>query len=385
MNILISGAGIAGLSLAYWLNQFGFQASIVEKSPDLSREGYMIDFYGSGFDVAEKMGILDALRERHYPMSELAYVDNEGHKRAALAIDKLRALLDYRHFNFMRGDLAQVLHKTIQDDVPIHFDCTIQQLAQQPDGVQVTLSDGSEHTYDLVLGADGIHSQVRELLWGGESQFENYLGYIVTCSIIDNFLGDTRAFYTHLEPGKQAAVYAIRGDRLATFFIFQSPRLHLHGRSQQFGAVKSEFGGMGWIVPTLLDKMETAENFYFDTTSQIQMAPWHQGRVALVGDACQCLTLVAGQGASMAMAGAYLLATALRDGDGDYARAFAAYQAELKPEIEQRQVQAQKFASAFVPGSRLGIWLTYAYLKLAFLPGFRSLLLKQVGARSIIH
>jgi 2-polyprenyl-6-methoxyphenol hydroxylase-like FAD-dependent oxidoreductase len=385
MKVLISGAGIAGLTLGYWLNQFGFEASIIEKSQDLSREGYMIDFYGSGFDVAEKMGLIEQLRARHYPIPRLDYVDEQGHQRAALEVDRLRALLDYRHFNFMRGDLAQVLGEAVQGDVPIHFGTTITHLEQQPDGVQVTLTGGGRKSYDLVIGADGIHSGVREQVWGSESQFENYLGYCVSCGIVENFLDPSDAFFSHLAPQRQAAVYAIRGGRLATFFIFKSPRLHLNDRPAQFAAVEARFGEMKWLVPEVLARMKTAEHFYFDTTSQIKMAHWHQGRVALVGDACQCLTLVAGQGASMAMAGAYLLAAALQEAGGDYQRAFPAYQARLKPEIDQRQVQAQKFAQAFVPGGRLGIWLTYAFLKLAFLPGFRSLLLRQVGARSIIH
>ena len=385
MKILISGAGIAGLTLGYWLNQFGFEVSIIEKSADLSREGYMIDFYGSGFDVAEKMGLLEQLRARHYPISRLTYVDGQGHRRAALDIDKMRALLSFRHFNFMRGDLAQVLCEAVQEAIPIQFGATIQTIQPLPDSVQFTLSDGSNQSFDLVVGADGYHSSVRELVWGSEKQFENYLGYYVSCGVIENFLDQRDAFFTHLEPERQAAVYTIHGDRLATFMIFKSPQLHLNSRSTQFEALENRFGGIDWIVPELLTKMKTAENFYFDTASQIKMDQWHQGRVALVGDACQCLTLVSGQGASMAMAGAYMLATALHESGGDYQKAFHAYQTQLKPEIDRRQKQAQKFASSFVPGNQLGIWFTYAFLKLAFLPGFRSLLLSQIGANSIIH
>lgn len=385
MKVLISGAGIAGLTLGYWLNKFGYELLIVEKSPDLSREGYMIDFYGSGFDVAEKMGLLEQLRGRHYPISQLTYVNDQGHKRAVLNLDKLRAALDHRHFNFMRGDLAQVLCEAVREDVPIRFGTTITQLQQRSDQVEAAFSDDSRESFDLVIGADGIHSNVREMVWGSERQFENYLGYYVSCAIIDNFLDREDVFVTHLEPERQAAVYAIRGGRLATFFIFQSPPLRLNGRSTQFDAVKAHFGEIDWVVPELLTKMKTAEQFYFDTISQIKMAQWYQGRVALVGDACQCLTLVAGQGASMAMAGAYILATALEEAGGDYQHAFRSYQARMKPEIDQRQVQAQKFASAFVPGNRLAIWLTYIFLKLSFLPGFRSLLLRQVGAKSIVH
>jgi 2-polyprenyl-6-methoxyphenol hydroxylase-like FAD-dependent oxidoreductase len=184
----------------------------------------------------------------------------------------------------MRGDLAQVLCEAVEGDIPIRLGTTITHLRQHPDCVQVAFSDGNQQSYDLVIGSDGVHSKVRELIWGSENQFENYLGYYVSCAIIENFLDQTDAFFTHLESERQAAVYAIRGDRLATFFIFQSPPLHLNGRSTQFDAIETRFGEIEWIVPELLTKMKTAEHFYFDTVSQIKVEQWHQGRVALVGE-----------------------------------------------------------------------------------------------------
>ncbi|HSB02674.1 MAG TPA: hypothetical protein VLE49_18630, partial [Anaerolineales bacterium] len=139
-----------------------------------------------------------------------------------------------------------------------------------------------------------------------------------------------------------------------------------------------------WIVPRVLQEMETAPDWYFDSVSQIDLDLWYQSRVALVGDACQCLTLLAGQGASMAMAGAYLLAEELNRANGDYRTAFPAYQQKMKPEIDTRQKQARKLAKSFVPDNGFQIWLTNLVLKGMFLPGFRSLFLKRVGAKSII-
>ena len=383
-RVLICGGGIAGISLAYWLHQYGFAPVIVEKSHALRDAGYMIDFYGSGYDVAEKMGILPQLGQRHYPVPELDFVNSRGQTQSRIELEKMRQLLNYRHFNFMRGDLVDILYAQIQDHVPVHFGVTIADLRLRPDGVDVTFADGRQQTVDLVIGADGYHSQVRALLWGAESQFAYHLGYQVCCGIIDDFLGNQDTFYSYLEPGKQAAVYPIRGGRLATFFVWQSPpRLSL-SPAEQMTMLKETFAGMGWAIPQVVKEMMALPRFYFDTVSQIRMPSWYQGRVALVGDACQCLTLVSGQGASMALAGAYLLAEQLRLANGDHERAFAAYQAQLKPEIEERQVRAEKFARSFVPHSAFGIRLQNLYLKVAFLPGFRLLFKQFIGAKSII-
>jgi len=384
-TVLILGCGIAGPTLAYWLTQIGYQVTIVEKSPDLRTQGYMIDFYGSGFDVAEKMGIIERLRARHYPMSRLDFVDEQGRTRASLNIEKFRQLLKGRHFNFMRGDLAQVLYDTIKDSVAVRFGLSVAGLEQRPDGVDVTFTDQSQQTFDLVVGADGMHSTIRKLVWGDESDFARYLGYYVACSIIDDRMGAAPIFQSHVAPGQQAAVYSIRGSRLATFFVWKSPPLHDLGRQERFAELKRAFANVGWIVPRLLGDVERSDDFYFDSVTQISMDPWHHGRVTLVGDACQCLTLIAGQGASLAMAGGYLLAQALQQAQGEHEAAFRAYQARLKPEADARQEQARKFAGTFVPGSRLGILMDYVSLKVMFLPFFRSVFLRRIGAKSVIH
>lgn len=383
-NILISGAGIAGLTLAAQLHQFGFNPSIVEKRPDLHDKGYMIDFYGSGFDVAEKMGLLDKLRARHYPVPQLDFVNKEGKIQGTFELEKFRGLLNFRHFNFMRGDLADILYESVQDTVPVRFGTSITAIQPHSDKVTVTFSNDTTEEFDLVIGADGFHSQVRELLWGSEDQFTHFLGYYVSCGIIEDFLSDQDTFYSYVEPKKQASIYPIRGNKLATFFAFKSDQHNPVARQQQRSILDATYGSMGWIIPHVLSEMEQSPHLYCDAVSQIKLASWHKGRVALVGDACQCLTLLAGQGASMAMAGAYLLADKLHENPNDYEAAFSAYQAQMKPEIEKRQEQAQKLAGSFIPDNRLSIWLTYLYLRAAFLPGFRHIFLRQIGAMSII-
>jgi len=386
-KILISGAGIAGLTLAYWLHHHGFEPFVIEKRPDLSDKGYMIDFYGSGFDVAEKMGLIEQLgvKTQHYPINGLSFVDNQGRPRATLDMSRFRKLLNGRYLNLLRGDLEDVIFESVKTAVPIRFGTSITHLHNQPDGVNVILSDDTQHTFDLVIGAEGIHSQIRHQLWGAESRFENFLGFYVASAVVDNFLGRVDAFYGHLAPNTQVSVYSIGNNKLAVFYAFKSERLNVHGRPAQLETSAQVFSHHGCIVPQLVAATKQADHLFFDAVSQIKLDQWHKDRVALVGDACQCLTLLAGQGASMAMAGAYLLANELQQANGDYRVAFPAYQNMLQPEIVRRQSEARNLASSFVPPNNFAVSLTYLLLNMAFWPGFRTLFANQIGAKSIIR
>lgn len=383
-HILISGAGIAGLTLAYWLKEFGFSPTVIEKRADLNDKGYMIDFYGSGFDVAEKMGLVEKLKARHYPMKGLVLVDQAGQQKAILEVDKFRELLHFRHFNFMRGDLESVLHEAVKGHVPIRFKTSIQQIDVQPDSVAVEFTDGSHESFDLVIGADGIHSRTRKLVWGDESQFEHFLGFYIACSVVDTIFENDESFYSYLEPHKQVSVYSIGNQQCATLFAIQLDKQPPLNHEEQLNVLTQVCGNMKWKTAEIIAATKQSPQFYFDAVSQIKVPTWFNGRVALVGDAAYCLTLLAGQGASMAMAGAYLLATALKDAKGDHEIAFRAYQTNLKPEIDQRQVEAQKLTKSFVPNSQFAIWMVHTFMKFAFLPGIRTLFLRQIGAKSLI-
>lgn len=386
MNILISGAGISGLTLAYWLQKWGFSPTIIEKRPDLSDRGYMIDFYGSGFDVADKMGLVDSLQARsdRYQITEVDFVDSHNHPRARLDMIKFRNLLNHRYFPLMRGDLETSIFEKVKGIVPIRFDTIITSLKNQKDGVNVELSNGKTETYDLVIGADGIHSGIRKLLWGNENQFNHFLGFYVACSVIENFFDKTNVCLGHFEPNVQTTVYSIGENKLANFFAFRSEPLNIHGREAHMQALTDRFKNLGWIYPQLLNETQRADHLFFDAVAQIQLDQWHQERVVLVGDACQCLTLLAGQGASMGMAGAYMLADELHKADGDYRTAFPSYQQKLKPEIERRQKDARGLAGSFVPRNKFEVGMTHFFLNTAFVPGFSTLFKNQIGAKSII-
>jgi 2-polyprenyl-6-methoxyphenol hydroxylase-like FAD-dependent oxidoreductase len=181
-------------------------------------------------------------------------------------------------------------------------------------------------------------------------------------------------------PGKQAAIYSTNENTTTTFFIFTSPHklTYDHRDTQaQKNILRNEFQNVGWRCPELLAKMDAASDFYFDVVSQIQMNNWSNGRVTLVGDACDCPSLLSGQGSTLAMVGAYILAGELKEANGEYQTAFPQYQSLFKPFIEEKQKVAQNFASSFVPKSSFGIWKRNAVVNLMVLPFLSQLFIKQ--------
>lgn len=337
----------------------------------------MIDFFGSGFAAAEKLGIIPDLEQIHYPIARLAFVNSEGKERFSLRYRALRRrLFNDRHFNFMRGDLERVLYSRIENRVDLRFETTIDTAYQDGERVHVGLSDGSREECDLLVGADGVHSRVRSLIFGEESQFRRFLGFHTAAFVIDKIpraLRATDAFDTLSVPNRQVAVYPIRDGRLATFFVHRAG--HPVGRGSREAALqelRGIYANMGWIVDELLQEASGLPGMYFDDVSQIEMPRWSSGRVTLLGDACQCVSLLAGQGASMAMAAAYILAGEL-DAESNVDEALRRYERRLKPFIQKKQAAGRNMAGWFVPKNsgrrilrdlalRLWVWPVTSYL-----------------------
>jgi 2-polyprenyl-6-methoxyphenol hydroxylase-like FAD-dependent oxidoreductase len=379
-NILISGAGIAGTTLAFWLKRFGFNPVIIEIAPKLREGGYAIDFMGAGYDVAEKMGIVTQLKKVDIDFSKLSFVDKNDKEKGTMNYQKIKNFLNGRAFTLLRSDLAKVIYDSLGKDIEVIFGDTISNIEQYDDKVVVTFRSGVKRNFDLLIGADGLHSNVRNLVFGKETQFEQYYGYYTSSYTINHFSVGNNAFSMYNVPYKQVAIYSNKENQTTTFFIFTSPeKLSSQPVSieKQKQILKAEFENSGWKCPQLLSEVDSATDFYFDSISQIRMEKWSKGRISLVGDACYCPSLLSGKGSTLAMVGAYVLAGELKEANGNYQEAFEQYQILFKPFMDKKQQAARFFAKSFIPKSNFGIWLRNTVFKLMSVSIFSKLFLSQ--------
>ena len=333
MKVLVSGAGLAGLTVAYWLRRYGFAPTVVERAPSLLTGGYKIDVRGTALQVLRRMGIHDTVVAAGTDMQGAVLVDRDG-----IVINKMSGD-EFGHrvgedVEIVRGTLCQILMDHIPDAEFIFGD-TIRAISQSSDGVQVELAKHGPREFDLVIGADGLHSNVRALVFGDESRFVRELGLYLCVYTVPNYLNLDRLEMQYTELGRVAAIWSSRGDANAkACFGFVAPaRVDLRDRAQQQQVLKNVYEGIGWEVPRLLEMMPSATDFYFDAAAQICMDHWSRGRVALVGDAGYCASPMSGQGTSLALIGAYVLAGELAAAAGAYQTAFQQYEKEMRPYV----------------------------------------------------
>ena len=384
-KVLICGAGIAGLTLAVLLKEQGHAPLLIEREPELRREGYMMDFFGSGWDVAERMGLVPELRAIRYPIDSLQFVDGQGQVFDRVPIEVVRRALGGRYVYLRRVDLERILYeRAMACQVPIRFGTGIAALEARASDVEIGFTDGSAARFDLVFGADGVHSTVRKLVFGPAQQFERFLGAYVAAFHLEKHPFDIgRALKLHEEPDRVGAFYPLDAQRMDATYAFRHDDVDVPPE-RRLDFVRQEFKGAGWILEQVLDQYQGSAPIFFDSMTQIVMPEWHRGRVALLGDACGCLTLLAGQGSHMAMAGAYVLSRELGRHGGDYEAAFAAYQAFLKPAVDRRQADAALFAKVFIPSSQSWPRLRRLTIQLMFNTLIFPLVLRWFGARSVL-
>jgi 2-polyprenyl-6-methoxyphenol hydroxylase-like FAD-dependent oxidoreductase len=372
-RVLISGLGIAGSTLAWWLAEFGFDVVVVERMPASRPGGYMIDFWGLGYEVAERMGIVEDLRTRGYLVDELRLVRADGKPLTTIGAKAIRATMGERFFSIMRGDLASGIESRLSDRAEIRFNDSIHWAVQREGWVEVGFNRGAAARFDLVIGADGVHSPVRGLV--SPPWCERPLGYwTASFSTAGYPRRDPGAYVSFTEVGRQVARYALRDDRTAFFFIFRAPRDRPTPRTPEDHFLKERFG-RAWECGEIFEALDGAEDLYFDSVSQVRAPRWSSGRIALVGDAAYCPSLLAGEGASFAMAGAYILAGELhRRGAEDPSEAFDNYERLLRPLIERKQRGALRLGGWFAPRTRLGLSVRNGLNRLAAVPMFAPLL-----------
>jgi len=379
-SILISGAGIAGTTLAFWLNKFGFNPTIIEVAPKLREGGYAIDFMGAGYDIAEKMDIVGELKKMDIDFSKLTFVDKNNKEKGSMNYQKIKTFLNGRAFTLLRSDLAKVIYNSLDKDIEVIFGDSINNIEQDDEKVVITFQNGTKRNFDLLVGADGLHSNVRNLIFGKEMRFEKYYGYYTSSYTINNFSIGDNAFSMYNVPYKQVAIYSNQENQTTTFFIFTSAqKLSYQYRSieKQKQILKAEFENSGWKCQQLLSEIDSTTDFYFDSISQIEMEHWSNGRITLVGDACYCPSLLSGKGSTLAMVGAYILAGELKQSGGNYQKAFRQYESIFKPFMEKKQKAAQFFAKFFIPKSIFAIWLRNQVFRIMSVSVFSKLFLSQ--------
>lgn len=370
MQVLISGAGIAGPTVAYWLCRAGFTPTLVERAPAPRTSGYIIDFWGSGFDVAARMGIAPNIRQAGYAVQELRTVDRDGRILAALPVESFTRALGSALTSVPRGDLARAVFDTVDGRVETIFGDEIAALREGPSGVEVVFGRHPARTFDLVIGADGLHSRVRELACGPQERFERYLGIkVAACTVAGYRPRDESVYVMYPQIGRQAARFSLRDDRTMFLFTFADADPHVPPDDYaQRALLRREFAGTGWECDEILDAVDGAGELYMDRVSQIDMpaagAAWSRGRLCLVGDAAFCISLLGGQGAALAMTAAYILAAELNRAEGDYGGAFARYERRLTAVLAGKQRAARRFSGMFAPRSRWSLLLRIYALRL---------------------
>lgn len=374
MKILISGAGIAGPTLAFWLAHYGFEPTLIETAPRFRTGGYMIDFWGAGFDIAQRMGLSDEISSRGYRIRELRVVDSSGKKVAGFPVDAFSRITHGRFISLPRTELALAIFNRIERGVETIFGDSVDRIDQTGSGVRVTLQSGGVRQFDLVVGADGLHSRVRELVFGEESRFESYLGFKAAAFEVQGYRPrDDLVYMLHTAVGQQVGRVTMRGDRTMFLFTFKDDDPDIPDDiAAQKALLRKRFGSTGWECPGILEALDAADYFYLDRVSQIRMNSrqglWTQGRVTLVGDAASCVSLLAGQGTALAMVAAYILAGELHRAGGDHATAFGRYQDLFAPFVLNKQKAALRFAGTFAPKSRWALFLRNQIFNLLAIP-----------------
>jgi len=379
-NVLISGASIAGPALAFWLQRYGFTVTVMEQAPGLRVGGHKIDIRGKTTDIVKKMGLYEKIQHSSADIKTASFVSEEGKKTVEMPADFL-GMREPNDVELLRADLSRILYESTCNSCEYIFNDAIKSVKQDDQEVKIDFVKSPSRKFDLLVGADGFHSSVRSLVFGKESHFSHNLGdYYVAIYSMENYLNLDRSEIFYSSMNKLASIGNTKGCQNAQAqFIFRSSELNYDYRDiqQQKDILSKMYANDGWEIPILLGAMDKAPDFYFDTVRQIRMDTWSKDRTILIGDAAYCPCLASGQGASMALVGAYVLAGELFVALGDHKIAFVEYEKEMKAFVKTNQQLGEMVMRQMVPKSER--WIQSAMNKLiSSLPFLQTFFIKKL-------
>lgn len=379
MKVAINGAGIAGTALAFWLSKLGHEVLLVERAPALRTGGFVLNLWGIGYDALERMGLLPRLLELQHHSDELRMVDRSGRTRGGYPSSVLLKLANGRMATLARSDIAMAIYGSLEGRVETLFGESIIAIDDDGTRVRVEFEHSPPREVDLVIGADGLHSRVRQLVFGSDAKFEYPMGCHVASFEVAGYPHRNGSTYVaHTAPGRYVARFPMRDDRMLFFVLLRDeylkvlvPTSHAERKAALIGALAD----IGWESAAILAALEQVDDIYFDSISQIRMDSWAKGKVVLIGDAAACPSLIAGEGAGFALAQAYVFAGELHRHGGDAEAAIAQYQTRLKAVVARKQKHAESLAASFVPRTALGVRVRDYATLLMRLPVFPRILM----------
>lgn len=380
-DVLISGASIAGPALAYWLAERGFNPTVVERAPAPRPGGQTVDLRGAGRTVVTRMGLMDRVRAVSLDQRGFALVDDKGRVKASMPETAFGGEGIISEIEILRGDLADVFYQASRAKTEYLFDDTVTGIQQGDDDVLVTFEKAAPRRFGYVFGADGMHSAVRNLAFGPESEFVRPLNCYTAWFTSPADVDLDGWYMMHNAPGGLVASERpgrVPGENKAGL-SFRSEPINYDRRNvaEQKRMMAERFAGVGWRAPQLVAAMYDATDFFFDSMAQVKMDSWSRGRVALIGDAACCPSPLTGLGTSLALVGAYVLAGELAAARGDHRRAFARYEEIMRPYVTKGQELPPGGIGGYAPNSAFAIRSRTATMRMMTRWPMKALIAKQ--------
>ncbi len=386
MRILISGASVAGPVLAYWLTHYGFDVTVVERAPRLRKTGgHSVDLFRPAMEISEKMGVLPRIEKMVTGTTRMTLYRRGAERPTRVDLTKIFSATSDRHVEIMRDDLSEIYYDAARDDVEYIFGDSITSIS---DECEVTFEHAPPRRFDLVIGADGLHSTVRRLVFGEESRYTTWVGAHLAVITMPNEGDLDGEQIGHIDAGRMAGVYGARHlDEARGVFLFRTERpLDYHYRDvpRQKQLLREHFANMHPDIDRLLGELDRTPSFYFDSITQLRMDTWSRGRVTLVGDAGYCPGPAVGGSTSLAVLGAYVLAGELAAAGGDHERAFPAYEREMADLVRGSRALARTMAKTIIPRSRLGVRALLGGARLiSVLPSWATRAVAKLNAKGV--